>query len=215
MEIVKAKITDLKEFKGNPRKGNVKALAESLEANGQYRPIIVQAGTNQILAGNHLWKAAQTLGHTHIDAVYLEVDDIQAKKIVAADNRLADLGEYDEKLLFDLLDDIDLSGTGYEPADIDDLLASLDEQSVPPTWQTGINENTHQENVQQRPTLADRASHYAERTIRLLMCEYPNHQYVWIQERLVELREKYKIDNNAEAILKAVEEITGQECPND
>lgn len=209
-EIVKAKITDLKEFNGNPRKGNVKALAESLEANGQYRPIIVQAGTNQILAGNHLWKAAQTLGYTHIDAIFLEVDDAQAKKIVAADNRLADMGEYDEKKLLDLLGEIDLKGTGYVLADIDDLFASLEEQNTSPAWQQGQND-TQYENFQQRPTLADRASHYAERTIRLLMCEYPNDQYVWIIERLGELRTKYDVDNNAEAILKAIEEITGQD----
>lgn len=210
MEVTNVKITALKEFNGNPRKGNINALAESLEANGQYRPIVVHAKTNQILAGNHLWKAAQKLGWTHIDAVFIDVSDEQAKKIVAADNRLADMGEYDEKKLLDLLGDIDLAGTGYLPADIDDLMALLEEQDTSPTWENNA-QDTHYENFQQRPTLADRASHYAERTIRLLMCEYPNDQYVWIIERLGELREKYGVDNNAEAILKTIEEITGKD----
>ena len=214
MEVVSVKLTELKEFPGNPRKGNIQALAESLEINGQYRPIIVQKSTKQILAGNHLWKAAQVAGYTNIDVVFLDVDDKQAKKIVAADNRLADLGEYDEKKLADLLGEIDLEGTGYQLADIDDLLASLEEQESSPSWQAG-QDDTHYENFQQRPTLADRAEHYAERTIRLLMCEYPNPQYIWIIERLGELRDKYKVDNNAEAILKAVAELTGQEYPND
>lgn len=211
MEVVSVDLTSLREFPGNPRKGNVKALSESLEANGQYRPIVVQKSTNHILAGNHLWKAAQVAGYTKIDAVFLDVNDEEAKKIVAADNRLADMGEYDEKKLLELLGEIDLYGTGYEPADIDDLLAMMEEQNSTSDWQTP--NDAQYENFQQRPTLADRASHYAERTIRLLMCEYPNDQYVWVIERLTDLREKYKADSNAETILNIIAEITGQDFP--
>ena len=64
-----------------------------------------------------------------------------------------------------------------------------------------------------RPSLADRAERYQERTIRLLMCEYPNQQYIWIIEALTGLREKYKVDSNAEAILHAVAEVTGTDIP--
>jgi hypothetical protein len=211
MEAIKVSVDTLLEFEGNPRKGNVKELVESLKANGQYKPIVVQKSTLRIIAGNHLWKAAKELGWTEIDVVKLDVDDSQAKKIVAADNRLADLGAYDEKLLLDLLGDIDLAGTGYVPADVDDLLAMLEEQSTP-EWKVSGAES-HQENVQIRPSLAERADRYAERTIRLLMCEYPNHQYVWIIEALTDLRTKYGVDSNAIAILHAVSEVTGLEVP--
>jgi ParB-like nuclease domain len=211
VEAIKVSIDTLIEFEGNPRKGNVKELIESLKANGQYKPIVVQESTNQIIAGNHLWKAAKELGWTEIDIVKIDVDNERAKKIVAADNRLADLGAYDEKLLLDLLGEIDLAGTGYVPADVDDLLAILEEQSTP-EWQLAGAE-THQENVQIRPSLSERADRYAERTIRLLMCEYPNHQYIWIVEALTGLRTKYGVDNNAFAILHAVSEVTGLEIP--
>ena len=211
MEAVSFNIDDLKEFDKNPRKGNVKELKLSLEANGQYKPIVIQKSTNQILAGNHLWKAAKELGWTHIDAVVADVDDAQAKKIVATDNRLAELGTYDEQLLLDLLGDIDLVGTGYVAADVDDLLAMLEEQSTP-EWQDA-NAPMNHENVSQRPSLEDRASHYAERTIRLLMCEYPNHQYIWAIENLTKLREEYKVDSNAEAILHAIAAATGNDIP--
>lgn len=211
MESKSVAVSSLTEYEGNPRKGNVKQLVESLRANGQYKPIVVQKSTQQILAGNHLWKAAKELGWTSINIVEVDVDDLAAKKIVATDNRLADLGGYDEKLLLDLLSDIDLAGTGYIPADIDDLLALIDEQSTP-EWQTAGGDN-HQENVQIRPTLEERADRYAERTIRLLMCEYPNHQYIWIVEALTGLREKYGVESNAFAILHAVSEVTGLEIP--
>jgi hypothetical protein len=154
MESKSVAVESLKEFTGNPRKGNIKELVESLKANGQYKPIVVQKSTKQILAGNHLWKAAKELGWTEINIVEIDVDDANAKKIVATDNRLADLGAYDEKLLLDLLGDIDLTGTGYVPADVDDLLALLEEQSTPEWQLTGG--DTHQENVAIRPSLADR-----------------------------------------------------------
>jgi hypothetical protein len=212
MEAIRVALDTLIEFEGNPRKGNVKELVESLKHNGQYKPIVVQKSTKHILAGNHLWKAAKELGWTEIDVVEVDVNDEQAKKIVVADNRLADMGGYDEQALLDLLGDIDLSGTGYVPADVDDLLALIEEQSTP-EWKVA-NSVTSQENVQMRPTLSERAEHYAERTIRLLMCEYPNDQYVWIIGQLATLRTKYDVDSNAEAILNAVAELTGNEIPS-
>jgi hypothetical protein len=211
MEATKVSIETLKEFEGNPRKGNIKHLAESLSANGQYKPIVVQKSTKQILAGNHLWKAAKELGWTEINIVEIDVDNAQAKKIVAVDNRSADMGTYDESLLLELLSDIDLVGTGYEPHDIDDLLALIEEQSTP-AWQVS-NSPGHQENVQIRPTMTERADRYSERTIRLLMCEYPNQQYIWVIEALTELRKEFNSDSNADAILQVISKYTGKEMP--
>jgi ParB-like chromosome segregation protein Spo0J len=213
MEAMAVEINLLKEFTGNPRKGNVAKLVESLKTNGQYKPIVVQKSTHQILAGNHLWKAAKELNWQLIDVVYVDVDEEGAKKIVAADNRLGELGTYDEQALLDLLEEINLEGTGYEPADVDDLLAFLEEK-VAVDWKTGNPLEGQQENVQHRPTLSERAEHYAERTIRLLMCEYPNAQYVWIIEKLTALREQYGVESNADAILKLVENATGENSPS-
>jgi hypothetical protein len=213
MEAIKVAIDTLKEFEGNPRRGNIKELTESLKVNGQYKPIVVQKSTKQIIAGNHLWKAAKELGWTDITIVELDVDDSAAKKIVVADNRLADMGAYDEQALLDLLKEIDLQGTGYIPADVDDLLALIEEQT-PVEWKVANAEAMH-ENVQKRPTLSERADHYAERTVRLLMCEYKNNQYIWIINQLNDLRTKYDVDSNADAIMHAVAELTGSEIPND
>ena len=85
------------------------------------------------------------------------------------------------------------------------------EQSTPEWQLTGG--DTHQENVAIRPSLAERAERYQERTIRLSMCEYPNPKYIWIIEALTVLREQYKVDSNAEAILHAVAQATGTEIP--
>jgi ParB-like chromosome segregation protein Spo0J len=120
-------IEDLVSYERNPRRGNVEVISHSLVANGQYRPIVVRRGTNQVLAGNHTLAAARHLGWDRIAATFVEVSDDEAARIVLADNRTGDLGSYDNALLLDLLKDLDetegkLLGTGYEDGDLDALL---------------------------------------------------------------------------------------------
>jgi ParB-like chromosome segregation protein Spo0J len=87
----------------NPRRGNTEAIAKSIEALGQYKPIVVQASTGYIIAGNHTWKAMKQLGRAEVSAVVLDVDDTTAKSIMVADNRTSDLGDYDDEQLNELL----------------------------------------------------------------------------------------------------------------
>jgi hypothetical protein len=115
-------IDDLTPYDRNPRRGNLDAVMESLQVNGQYRPIVVNRRTGSILAGNHTWLAAKQLGWRRIARTYVDVDDEQAARIVLADNRTADLGTYDDKLLAELLGGLpSIEGTGYD----DTALAAL------------------------------------------------------------------------------------------
>lgn len=120
-------IDQVRPRKGNPRRGDIDAIAESLTRNGQYRPIVVNKATSEILAGNHTYAAARRLGWAHVAVTFVDVDEDQAARIVLADNRTADLGHYDDDLLADLLrslDGGDLTGTGYDQDDLDALLAT-------------------------------------------------------------------------------------------
>ena len=120
---------ELAPYHRNPRRGDVDAIAASLRRNGQYRPIVVNLGTLtgrplEVLAGNHTLAAARQLGWDRIAATTVDVDDHAAARIVAADNRTADLGDYNTDVLVGLLQELDgLEGTGY---DDDDLAAMLD-----------------------------------------------------------------------------------------
>lgn len=114
----------------NVRQGDVGAIATSLEINGQYRPIVVHKTSNNILAGNHTYKAAVSLGWTQIAITYVDCTDDQALKILLADNKANDLASYDDSALADLLKDLvggpGLDGTLYELSDLDDLIALLE-----------------------------------------------------------------------------------------
>ncbi len=119
-------IGDVKQRKHNPRRGDIDAIAESLERNGQYRPIVVNKPTGEILAGNHCHQAATKLGWKHIAVTFVDVDEDEAARIVLADNRTADLGDYDDTLLLNLLRSLDEpAGTGYTQEDIDALDEAL------------------------------------------------------------------------------------------
>lgn len=121
----------------NARRGDVKAIAASLRVNEQFSPIVVQTSTRYVLSGNHTLMAARELGWQEIDAVFVDVDDDRAYRIMLAANRTADLGGYDNDALAELLSylDGDFEGTGYSQADVDFLLdypeSEQDEDDVP------------------------------------------------------------------------------------
>lgn len=116
---------------GNPRQGDIGAVSESMRVNGVYQPIIVNRGTHtgrpmEVIAGNHRVQAARQLGHDTIPAVILDVDDEAAARIALADNRTSDLADYDTNALVVMLQGLpDLTGTGYDGDDLDDLMREL------------------------------------------------------------------------------------------
>lgn len=134
-------ITSLKPYPKNPRRGDVDEIAQSLKVNGQYKPIVVNRRDQTILAGNHTWRAARSLGWTHIAVSYVDVDDYGAQKIVLADNRTSDMSTYDDTKLLELLESLpSLEGTGFKPVDLEQLQTLIEGEgafSAPNEGRTG------------------------------------------------------------------------------
>src|SRR5204862_6941745 len=95
-------IRELKPYPANPRRGEGGAIEESLEQNGQYRPIVVNQRTMEVLAGNHTLQAATELGWSEMAVTFIDCTEEQAKRIVLADNRTNDLAGYDNEALAEL-----------------------------------------------------------------------------------------------------------------
>jgi site-specific DNA-methyltransferase (adenine-specific) len=114
----------------NPRRGDVDAVAASLARFGQQKPIVVQASTGFVVAGNHLLKAARALGWSEIAANVEELADATAIAFMLADNRTADLGGYDDSLLAAILAEqeaaANLAATGYDADDVAAILRAAD-----------------------------------------------------------------------------------------
>lgn len=119
-------IDSLTRFPGNARRGNVDEIRASIRRHGQYRSLVVRDDNGElvILAGNHTRDALAAEGHPAARCEILECTDDEARRINLADNRLAELGDYDGDALAELLSylDGDYEGTGYTDADIDALL---------------------------------------------------------------------------------------------
>lgn len=121
---------ELARFPGNARRGDVAAIRSSLRRNGQYRALVVRdtgAGL-VVLAGNHTRDALDAEGHGTARCEVIECSDDEARRINLADNRLAELGGYDDADLAELLASLDgdFDGTGWAQEDLDALLESGD-----------------------------------------------------------------------------------------
>jgi hypothetical protein len=113
----------------------VARIRNSLREHGQFKPVVVNRGTHtgrpwEVLCGSHTLLAAQDEDRGELAAVVVDVDDDRAAKINLVDNpryhHPEDL-DYDDRLLLELLADLpDLDGTGYDPGDVDNLQALLD-----------------------------------------------------------------------------------------
>ncbi len=120
MRITQVKTSDLKPYKNNPRKndGAVDAVAASIKEFGFKVPIVIDKD-REIVAGHTRYKAAIKLGITELPCIV--ADDLTPEQIKAfrlADNKTAELAEWDIELLNIELGDIqlDMSAFGFDTA---------------------------------------------------------------------------------------------------
>ena len=122
-------IGSLKQHPRNPRRGDVKAITESLLRFGQLKPVAFQESTKHIVAGNHTQLAAIEMEWTHLAALGAEMTDEEALAFLIADNRTADRGGYDTEALSSALQDLrkngKIAGTGYTADELKEELGRL------------------------------------------------------------------------------------------
>lgn len=96
-------------------KKNLDAIAGSLHTFGQRRPLVVW--DNIVIAGNGTLEAAKSLGWTSIEITRCPPDwtHEQARAYALADNRTAELAEWDSEILASQL--VELDSVGYEISD--------------------------------------------------------------------------------------------------
>lgn len=128
----------LHHLRGNPRKGDVALIKQSLQEHGQYRPAVVNDTPDGyvVLAGNHMVQAMRELHEedalgqwSAVWAHVVELDEQQARRLALTDNRTSDRGDYNPAELLAELEALDaLDGTGYDDTDLDGLQELLDDQ---------------------------------------------------------------------------------------
>jgi ParB-like chromosome segregation protein Spo0J len=186
----------LAEYPGNPRRGNVDAIATSLQANGQFAPIVVRGSDYTVLSGNHTLQAARAIGLEALDAWVVEADEDRSRRIVLAANRTASLGSYDEGALLELLESVDdLGGTGYSDDDLGDLLASIEEHVEPDA-----------------PAPRDPAER-PDPGQRMLVLDLTVEGYLWVQDGLREVCDRFGVASNVSAVVELLKADLGDDAP--
>jgi hypothetical protein len=120
----------------NPRKHSrqqIKALARSIEAFGFNAPILIDS-ENRIVAGHARLEAARLFGLQEVPVIRLEhLSEQQAKAYMIADNKLTDRSGWDDAKVAIILKDLsemalefEIEATGFETAEIDLRIQSLD-----------------------------------------------------------------------------------------
>lgn len=145
-------IDDLELDPNNARrhsKKNLDAIAGSLREFGQRKPIVVWR--NRVVAGNGTLVAARSLGWREISVARCpdDWDEVQVKAFALADNRSAELAEWDEQVLTEQLRELELAefdveAIGFEvtvepePIVEDDLPEVVDTRvQLGQVWQLG------------------------------------------------------------------------------
>jgi hypothetical protein len=114
---------------------NLAGIKASLARFGQQRPILVDA-SGIIRAGNGTHAAAMELGWDTIAIVRTTLKGSEATAYAIADNRTAELAEWDDTALADTLralqsEDFDLDAVGYTGDEVDALIERLGSELLP------------------------------------------------------------------------------------
>lgn len=131
MQIESVEISKLSLDPANARKHgerNLDAIVASLNRFGQQKPIVIDK-SNVVRAGNGTLAAAKSLGWTHINCVRSELDGTDAIAYAIADNRTAELAEWDVDVLAAELEGLQLEGmldlTGFNDDELAELLKEV------------------------------------------------------------------------------------------
>ena len=134
MKVIMRSIADVIPYENNPRVNDkaVEAVAASVKEFGFKQPIVVDSA-GVIVVGHTRLKAAKLLGMDKVPVVVADdLTDEQIKAYRLADNKTAELAEWDFGKLqeeMDALKDVDMSVFGFDvdDAEFDDLVADKSE----------------------------------------------------------------------------------------
>lgn len=125
-------IGDVRPHAQNPRRGDIAIVRTSLQAFGQQKPIITDRDDHDlIVAGNHTYLAARSVGWTHVAVIEMWEGADEGARYLLMDNRTSDSSSYDRQELLALLDAYhsnDLEATGYTEAEREQLRQELAEE---------------------------------------------------------------------------------------
>lgn len=168
---------------------NLEAIKASLTKFGQQTPIVVDH-RGVVIAGNARLTAAKQLGWDSIDIIRTTLTGAEATAYAIADNRTAELAQWDHALLVDSLQDLDAeiqAATGFTA---DEIASMVFTETVVPEQ--------------------DKSSHdaykYESRVLKQIVLIYGLEQYERVFDAMAEYAEKHGLSDNSEVVVHLLEQ---------
>jgi hypothetical protein len=128
LSIQEIDVFSLRPWQDNPRFNEkaVNAVAESIRVFGFNVPILCDQNFI-IIAGHTRWMAAKQIGMKSVPAIVLDINESQRKALAIADNKTAEIAEWNYPKLQQILGElrtkkINLPSLGYSQAELQALL---------------------------------------------------------------------------------------------
>ena len=134
-------------LKPNPKnarthsKKQIRQIADSILAYGFTNPLLID-DAGMIIAGHGRLEAAKLLAREEVPAITLDgLSETRKRALLLADNKIAENAGWNRELLavelpelaeFLIEEDLDISITGFEPVEIDQILSDFEENSSDP-----------------------------------------------------------------------------------
>jgi hypothetical protein len=153
MQIIKIKVADLSKDPANARKHddrNIESIVASLRRFGQQKPVVIDMN-NIVRAGNGTLEAAKRLGWDSIECVKTDLKGSEAIAYAIADNRTAELAEWNSDILAAQLnglltdDEALANAAGFSADEIEAMFSKLDADQVNQP-SNGIDEDPNDDN---------------------------------------------------------------------
>lgn len=202
-------LAELEPFPGNARRGNRTKLLESLEANGQYRSLIVRdTGSGLVvLAGNNTMDALEARGDEQARCEIVRCDDQTALRVNLVDNKANDEATYDDQARAALLELLDgeLGGSGYEEDEVDAIIARFEEEEYTDVAETvaEYNDDADERVARVKSHGGDDSKTMESRGIRDIFIPLPVAQADELGRLIMKLRETWGALPQGEILLKA------------
>ena len=111
----------------NPRINNhaVEEVAGSIKRFGFASPIIARLEDRMIIAGHTRYKAAQSIGLDKVPVRFMDLDPVDAKLLMLADNKIGERASWDYDSLHSILDELkeeNLEGLGFDEDELEFIM---------------------------------------------------------------------------------------------
>ena len=137
LKVEDVSLASLKPMKGNPRRNEaaIPKIAQSIERYGWTNPVLARRQDRSIVAGHTRVEAAKRIGLKTVPVIWLDLSPRDAKLYALADNRLAEIAEWDNDGLALIMrelqaEDANLAEAGFDDEEVSRILGEVDAERL-------------------------------------------------------------------------------------